>query len=191
MDPDWLAIERFKEGDPSAFDLIFQKYKETAVNLAYHFVRQREAAQDIAQDIFIKIYEKRVKADPKAKFSTWLYRVTVNASIDYIRRARFFGRSLDEKISPGEPGGQTLLENTADPKPSLAGEEAEKEELRLLIRQEIEKLPEKLRFPILLYQFEDLPYKEIAHILNITEKAVERRLYHAKEALRKKLSGYL
>lgn len=191
MDPDWLALERFKEGDASAFDLIFQKYKEVTVNLAYHFVRQRETAQDIAQDIFIKIYEKRVKADPQAKFSTWLYRVTVNASIDYIRRARFFGRSLDEKISPGKEGGQTLLEGTPDPRSSLAGEEAQKEELRLLVRQEIERLPEKLRFPILLYQFEDLPYKEIAHILNITEKAVERRIYHAKETLRKKLSGYL
>ena len=129
--------------------------------------------------MFIKIYEKKVKPHTAAKLTTWLYRVTVNACLDLIRRTkRISFRSLEVGES-GEKGS---------PSP---GQEAALQELQQAVTREVHRLPEKYRVPILLYQFEELPYSEIAEVLGVTEKAVERRLYHAKRLLRNKLSGFV
>ncbi len=189
QDEDWLWIKNFYEGDQSAFENIFNKYKVKVVNLAYHFVKQKEAAEDIAHDVFIKIYEKKFNKDPKAKFSTWLYRVTVNASLDILRKKKFTPHSLDETLQNQEGGETTLLEKLANSADSSA-QVLQDQELKMIVRKEIEKLPENLKIPVLLYQFEGLPYKEIAAIMKVTEKAVEKRIYHAKEHLRRTLSKY-
>ena len=191
MDEDWEWIGRFQKGDASAFGLLFNKYKGLVINLAYRFVRQTEAAEDIAQDVFIKIYQKKVKVDPTAKFSTWLYRVVVNAALDVVRKKRFLKFSFDEvKGGPGD-SKQTLADTLADPAAVSPGKFLAQEELKGLLQREIDALPEKLKVPILLYQFQNTPYEEIARILGISEKAVERRIYHAKDNLRKKLSKYV
>ncbi len=188
---DWLWIEKILEGDPSAFEQIFNKYKVSIINLSFRFTRNREVAEEIAQEVFIKVYEKKVHFDPRSKFSTWLYRVTVNASMDFLRKKKFSFRSLEEPMGDQDSGGKTLLDHVPDPKSSSPEHSIETAEIQKLVRQEIDRLPENLRSPILLYQFEDLPYREIAKILGITEKAVEKRIYHAKQILRGKLSKYL
>lgn len=171
----------------SGFHELFDKHKRNVINLAYQFVHSREAAEDIAQEVFIKIYEKRVAFDPKAKFTTWLYRVTVNAALDDLRRRKKFTFSLDAPRN--EKGQGTFLERLAGDERSPEAAAAD-EEVRRLVRGEITKLPEKLRLPLILYQFEDLPYADIAKIIGISEKAVERRLYRAREKLKEALSKY-
>ena len=158
--------------------------------MSYRFVQSRETAEDIAQDVFIKIYEKRLKFDPKAKFTTWLYRVTTNASLDFIRKNKFVVRSVDAEITDSSGEKTNFLEKFGDPNTLSPSDTAQQKELQALLRTEINSLPEELRAPTLLYQFENLPYEEIARILKITTKAVERRLYHAKQRLRDKLSKY-
>ncbi len=190
-DQDWIWIQRFHEGKKSAFEQIFSKYKPLVVNLAFRFVRNKETAEDIAQEVFVRVYEKKFRLDPKAKFSTWLYRVTVNASLDILRKKRFLGGSLDENISFREGGKKTTLESLAEPKSLSLKTDLAQEELKVLVQKEINQLPEKFKIPILLYQFQEMPYREIAKILGITEKAVERRLWHAKELLKKKLANFL
>lgn len=175
---DWRLIEKFNQGDPEAFREIFNRHKDRVLSLSYRFVQSRQAAEDIAQEVFIKIYEKRLKPDPKAKFTTWLYRVTVNASLDAVRKNKFV--ALTENAEILEP-----LSRMAVPEKAV-----EQRELETLLHAEIKALPENLRLPIELHQFEDLSYEEIARILNISPKAVERRLYHARERLREKLSGH-
>ena len=191
QDPnDWLLIERFQQGDATAFHEIFNKHKARVINLSYRFVQNKDTAEDIAQDVFIKIYEKRLKFDPKAKFTTWLYRVTVNASLDFIRKNKFIARPanrMDE--DPGQK--EDFFERVGDTNSPSPSETVQQKELHALLRTEIDALPEELKLPILLYQFENLPYEEIARILKITPKAVERRLYHAKQRLRDNLSKYL
>ena len=191
LDQDWFWIESFQEGDRSAFDQIFNKYKTTVVNLAFRFVRDKEIAEDIAQEVFIKIYEKKVHFGPKAKFSTWLYRVTVNTSLNVLRKRKPLLLSLDERIENQKGGKKPLIERLTDPHATSPLRSLEEGELKMMVHREIEKLPEKLRLPILLSQFENLPHREIALILGITEKAVEKRIYHAKKRLRKKLLKYL
>jgi RNA polymerase sigma-70 factor (ECF subfamily) len=190
-DSDWIYYQKFQAGDVSAFNELFNKYKTVLINLAFRYVREKEAAEDIAQEVLIKVYEKRVTQEPHAKFSTWLYRVTVNASLDVIRKKKYFLRSLDEEMEGEEGERKTLLEKMADPQGASPLKGLAEEELRVLVQKEIDRLPEKFRSVILLYQFEEMSYREIAKILDISEKAVERRLYHAKEMLRRKLSRLL
>ena len=190
QDPDWVLMNRFNEGDLSAFHELFNKHKRNIINLSYRFVQNKEAAEDIAQDVFIKIYEKKFHFDSSAKFSTWLYKVTVNTSIDRTRKKSFFDRSLDKAETDQEGEGQTLLETLSDSSAISPADTVASEEIKNLVQMEIQKLPEKLKTPILLHQFENLSYEEIARILGITTKAVERKIYHAKEVLHKKLSKY-
>lgn len=184
---DWSAYERYcRAGDPDAFTSIFDKYKRSVVNLSFRFVRQREAAEDLAQDVFIKIHEKRVRPDTKAKFSTWLYRVTVNASLDWLRRQKSAPHSMDEPL-PGHDGeGLSFSETIGDAKPSPAEALADRELLDR-VRNEISRLPESLKSPLLLYQFEGLSYAEAAQVLRISPKAVERRLEKARRRLRERM----
>jgi RNA polymerase sigma-70 factor (ECF subfamily) len=190
-DQDWQWIERFQEGDTSAFDRLFQKHKRFVINLAFRFVRQKEIAEDLAQEVFVKVHEKKVKIDFGSKFSTWLYRVTVNASIDFLRRKKFFPWSLDSLLDRQDEHSGSLLESVPDLKSLSAQETLHQKEACAAVHKAIDALPEKLRAPILLYQFENLSYLEIAQVLQVTPKAVERRIYHAKEILRKKLENYL
>ncbi len=190
LDADWFLIEKFERGDATAFQEIFSRHKNRVVNLSYRFVHSQEAAEDIAQEVFIKVYEKRLKVDPTAKFTTWLYRVTVNASLDFIRKNKFIVRPANTATE--DPGRkEDFFERVSDPNSPSPSETVQQKELHALLRAEIDALPEKLRLPILLYQFENLPYEEIARILGITPKAVERRLFHAKQQLRDKFSKYL
>lgn len=188
---DWALFREFCEGSAPSFKELFDRHKSRVINLAYRFVRSRETAEDVAQDVFIKIYEKKLKPDPKAKFTTWLYKVTVNASIDRTRRKGFFGISLDGTGPDSKGESPALIEMLQDPAAASPGEILAGEEIKALVRAEIHKLPENLRNALLLYQFENLPYDEIARILGATPKAVERRIYHAKKALKHKLARYL
>jgi len=191
-DNDWTSIENIKQGDKSAFEALFLKHKSMVMNLSYRYVRSREIAEEIAQDVFIKVYEGRVSFQRNTKFSTWLYRVTVNASLDYVRKRKFTPFSLDAPLrASDEDPGTTFLESLKD-KASLPGDlEIASKEIREYVRKAVDSLPDKLRQPTLLYQFDAMPYRDIARILGISEKAVERRLYHAKGILRKKLEKIL
>lgn len=191
MDDDWIKIESFFNGELAAFEFIFNKYKTRVINLSYGFLRDRAAAEDTAQNVFLKIYQKKAKPDSRAKFSTWLYRVTVNASLDILRSRKFTPVSIDREPGFSDGGEATFKERIPDLKSSSPSQTLEREDLAVLVRREIDRLPEKLRSPLLLYQFEEMSYREIASILGLSEKAVERRLYHARETLRQSLSVYL
>lgn len=180
----WISV--FQEGEISVFGRIFDKYKSRVVNIAFRILREKSAAEDIAQDVFIKVYEKKYRFDPNARFSTWLYRVTVNASLDVLRKKKFFGPSLNSVLRRGGEKNSSPLEMLADPAPR-SDEKMEKEELKILLQKEIDGLPEGLKIPLVLHQFEELSYQEISRILNISVKAVERRLYRARMRLRKVL----
>ena len=191
MDDDWIKIGSFLSGEIAAFEFIFNKYKTRVINLAFGFLRDRAAAEDTAQEVFLKIYQKKAQPDSRAKFSTWLYRVTVNASLDVLRKRKFAPVSMDRDDETSGDQGGVLKDRLPDLKSSNPGQTLEREDLALCVRGEIDRLPEKFRSVIVLYQFEDMSYREIASILAISEKAVERRLYHAREILRQHLAAYL
>lgn len=192
LDQDWLWIRKFHEqGDQSAFDNIFNKYKRLVINLSYRFVKDQGISEDIAQDVFIKIFEKKVKYGQGSKFSTWIYRVTVNASLDSLKLRKKAVYSLDgEMQNHNEEDKRNLLETLADPRAVSPVTTLAQDEMKVMVQREIERLPDKLRKILLLFQFEEFSYKEIARILGISEKAVERRICHARKALRGRLAEY-
>lgn len=176
MDEDWQKLERFYDGDESAFCEIFDQYKLKVFRLAQRVVHNRQTAEDIAQEVLLKIYQKKLKIKPSYKFFTWLYRVTLNASLDHIRTRKFlrffsFSEDFDAPTTPAP------------------AQEIENREIHLKLHEAIEALPERLKLPLVLYQFEGLDYAQVAQILEITSKAVERRLAAARQKLRKRLKN--
>ena len=188
---DWSLYAKFEKGDDAAFRQLFDRYKNRILNLSYRFVQNAEVAEDIAQEVLIKIYEKKARFRPNAKFSTWVYRVTANASLDYLRKRKFFGFSLDQTRTADEDDTTPAPEAIGDKSHRSPSEELERKELKIAVANALQNLPEHLKVPVILFQFEENSYQEIADILQISVKAVERRLYHAKEILREALSGRL
>ena len=186
---DWSLYAKFEKGDKAAFHQLFDRYKNRIFYLSYRFVKNTSTAEDIAQDVLIKVYEKKVEFRQNTKCSTWIYRVTANASLDHIRQKKFFGFSLNQPMGNNDEQDATpaleIIGNTDLGSPS---KELEKKELKVAVENALQTLPERLRIPIILFQFEENSYQEIAGILQISVKAVERRIYRAKEILRDILS---
>jgi len=177
LEDDWDLIEKSSAGDEAAFESLFLRHKNKVYGLALRFTRDAALSEDLVQEVFIRVHGGKVKRSPSVRFTTWLYRVTANLSIDAIRKRRWL-----ELFGKESPAAQM-----PDPAPSAAQSLHDKERATILNRA-IQRLPESLRFPLLLYSFQDLPYREIGLILGLTEKTVERRLYHAKKRLRNHLN---
>ena len=166
-----------------------ERYAGPVVNLAHRFLENRADAEEIGQEVFLRLYRHPPHLDPSAKLFTWLYRVAVNLCLDLLRKR---GRtpplvSLDEAPdSAAEP----LSERIAGPFRPSSREKAAASELAEAARRAVGSLPEALQSPLLL-SLEDLPHSEIARILEISPKAVEHRLSRARALLKTRLQPYL
>lgn len=162
-------LAQWQEGDEESFSQIVKTCLPKVVQLAYRYLKDRSLAEDVAQEIFLKLYQNPAAWRPTARFSSWLYRVTFNACTDQWRRRK---RSPKE-----EPISDQLPSRRSDP-----SQTAEQAEVAELVHIAIEVLPEDQKRAILLYQ-EELRYEQIAEILGCSVKAVERRLYRARKQL--------
>ena len=176
---------RIKNGDQQVFQELVERHKLSVLNLCLRFTGNKEDADDLAQEVFIRVFQAAPNYEVKAAFTTWLYRITVNLCLNYQRRKKvlhFF--SLDQsKNSPHQ---------TQHKIPVFADNEQpdtvfEKKEIQQMVQHAIQSLPENQKNVLILYRYHDLSYKEIAEVLHITVSAVESRLHRAKENLKKKL----
>lgn len=177
-------VERFLAGDIRAFELLFDKYREKVYRIAYRFVRNKEDALDVAQDVFLRVYTSLAKFKTDSKFFTWLYRVTVNRAIDFTRQRKARPvQSLDPETL------DTLLETAAgrvgESDPSRIAEERD---LEHHLARAVTKLSEKHRAVFLLHAMENLSYKEIATVMNCSMGTVMSRLFYARKKLQELLS---
>jgi len=190
MDPDVSLMLQFKNGDISSFEKLVKKHKENIINIIYQFIGDKEEAEDLAIEVFLKVYQARGKYKPKAKFTTWLYKITTNLCLNKIReKEKFHTVSLNKPILR-EKEEKELIEEIADPSP-LPQKILEEREKSALIRKAIDSLPPKQKIALLLRVYEELSYKEISKILGCSVKSVERRLYWARNNLKEKLTPYL
>jgi len=171
-------ILKFKKGDKFAFRQLVEKYQNSVINACYRFLRNKEEAEEVAQEVFLKVYLSLNTYQPKTKFSTWLFKIVVNSCLNKLRdKKKFSASQLDEDFpAPSED----------QPDKSL-----EQEELRMLVRNAVDSLPENQRAVILLNQYENFSYQDMAKILDCSVSAIESRLFRAKESLRTKLSQYI
>ena len=178
-DPDIELMLRFQKGDEPAFEELVKKHTRGVLNLVYRYLSDASRAEDVAQDIFVKVYRARMKYEPKAKFSTWLYRIAVNHCLNEIRARK----SQPAVAAPIDD----LLEQTSgdDPDARLS-----RSELQSAVKAAIDALPENQRLAVILARYEDMSYDEIAETMDMSLEAVKSVLFRAKENLKQALSKY-
>jgi len=180
---------RVKAGDQSAFDYLVQKYRRPLVSFMYRMARNTTAAEDLAQEVFLRVYRSRQTYEASAKFTTWLYRIATNLAVNHARDTRHerpeVTVSLDE---PDEETGTTM--DLADGK--ISAEEAlVRRERMLAIRGKVEALPERQKLAVIMHKYQQMDYKQIAEVLKLSESATESLLFRAYETLREQLREFL
>lgn len=173
-DPDVSLMLRFQEGDEKAFDELVLKHQKTVLNIAWRYVGDRALAEDLAQEIFIKVHRARRSYKPAARFSTWLYRIAVNRCLNELRSR--------PKTAP-MPIGDGVEERTA----VRPDDDLRRAEVRDAVRRAVDALPPNQRMAVILSRFHELPYEEIAETMEVTLEAVKSLLFRARENLKEAL----
>lgn len=180
---------RVKAGDESAFDFLVQKYRRPLVSFMYRMARNTAAAEDLAQEVFLRVYRSRQTYEASAKFTTWLYRIATNLAVNHARDTRHerpeVTVSLDE---PDEETGTTLdvADGTVNAEESLV-----RRERMLAIRAKVEALPERQKLAVIMHKYQQMDYKQIADVLKLSESATKSLLFRAYETLREQLKEFV
>jgi RNA polymerase sigma-70 factor, ECF subfamily len=178
-----------KAGDEQSFALLLQRYRTPLINFLYRMVRNREQAEDLAQEVFLRVYRARADYVPSAKFTTWMFRIATNLALNAVRDSKYqrMEISIDAPASADTEEGDERPLDIAEKRPDI--EQRLVAEVRSkMIRHAIEKLPEKQRAAVLLHKYQELDYGEIAKILECSESALKSLLFRAYEALRVELA---
>jgi RNA polymerase sigma-70 factor (ECF subfamily) len=177
-------IQKLQEGDEKAFRQLVEKYQQLVVNTCFGLLHNTEDAEDIAQDVFIEVFRSIHKFRADSKISTWLYRIAVNRSLNFIRdnkRRKWFW-SVDETNAPDTKEAYKISGETGSPDSDL--ENSQRTEL---LHAAIDSLPKNQRVAFTLNKYEDLSYKEISEVMQISLSSVESLIHRAKKNLQKKL----
>ena len=171
-------VRRIRDGDAEALRSVVERYQDRIFALIYGIVRDRHEVEDVAQEIFFKVYTRIHAFDERSKFYTWLYRVAVNAAKDHVKkRSRRPSVALDEDAAI--PDGARSPEK-----------QAATAEMRRMVRDEIAALPLRYREVLSLRELEGLSYSEIAAVLGISIGTVESRLHRARAKLKRRLERH-
>lgn len=174
-----------KAGDDASFDFLLQKYRSPLVNFLNRMVRDSATAEDLAQEVFLRVYRARRQYTPSAKFTTWLFRIATNLALNAVRD----NRHLRMAVSLDAPAGDEDSAPMELPGPEMRIDEHMIERDRTeFIRRAIASLPEKQRAAVLLHKYEEMDYGEIARILDCSESALKSLLFRAYETLRVQLA---
>ena len=173
-----------KSGDEASFDLLLQKYRTPLVNFLYRMVRDAATAEDLAQEVFLRVYRARKQYSPSAKFTTWLFRIAMNLALNSVRDNRY--RRMQVSLDAPEELDETPIQVPA--RDLRIDEHMVERDRAEFIRRAIAALPEKQRVAVLLHKYEEMDYGEIARILECSESALKSLLFRAYEALRVQLA---
>ena len=178
-----------KAGDDSAFEYLVQKYRRPMVSFMYRMSRNAAGAEDLAQEVFLRVYRSRENYEASAKFTTWLYRIATNLAVNHARDTRHERPenqvSLDE---PDEENGRTL--DLPDKGPSAEETLVQRERLAA-IRQRVQALPERQRIAVMMHKYQQMDYRQIADVLKLSESATKSLLFRAYETLREQLKEFV
>lgn len=185
---DALDMTRLAAGHDAALNALMDRHAEKLFQYLARSLQNEEDAADLAQETFVRVYQNRTKFDAHQKFSTWLYAIASNLVRDRYRwRKRHPQVSLDAE---NEATGNDFGESLPDPAPS-ACENAQRDERAKTVRRAVAALPDQLRIPLILSEYEEKSHAEIGEILHCSAKAVEVRIYRARQQLRASLGPLL
>ena len=180
---------RAKAGDQSAFDYLVQKYRRPMVSFMYRMARNSAAAEDMAQEVFLRVYRSREKYEPSAKFTTWLYRIATNLAVNHARDTRH--ERPEVQVSLDEPDDDTGTTMELPDGTMNAEQIMVRRERMVAIRQKVEALPEQQRLAVIMHKYQQMDYKQIADVLKKSESATKSLLFRAYETLREQLKEFI
>jgi RNA polymerase sigma-70 factor (ECF subfamily) len=180
-------MARIAKGDNDAFEILVNRHQTSVLNLIYRFIGDRTQAKDLAQEVFIRVWQAAKTYKPEAKFTTWIYRIVTNVCFNELKSAR--RRKWFSFHRSDEDGENTIEETLSDGAPSAEDLLLEKERSRQ-ISDALQSLPDNQRMALVLKRYDDLSYAEIAKIIGCSVSAVESMLVRAKRTLQEKLKNF-
>ena len=189
-DPDIRLMLRVRDDDADAFADLVELYHHRLVTVMHHLVNSNEEAEDLAQEVFLRVYRGRKKYHPKAKFSTWLYTIANNLALNVLR-TRQRKPTVPLNVRDSGPLGPRPAEQMVLDRGEQPHQRVQNQELAAVVQQALDTLNERQRIAVVLNKFEDMNYAEIAEVMGLTTKAVKSLLSRARENLRVALQGYI
>ncbi len=187
--PDAQVMLRVKAGEDAAFDYLVGKFRRPMMGFMYRMAHDRAVAEELAQEVFLRVYRSRHGYHADAKFTTWLYRIATNLAVNHARDTKLeraeTALSLD---APDDETGATL--DVADAAPSAEQSLLRRERLAA-IRRHVHNLPERQRVAVIMHKYQELDYREIAGVLGLSESATKSLLFRAYETLRERLKEFV
>lgn len=176
---------RVRDGDETSFALLLEKHRNSVVHFLYRMIQNQAVAEELAQEVFLRVYRSRESYEPTAKFTTWLFRITTHLALNHVRDKRHdkLHDSIDEKFDDSAP--RELSDRGPNVEQHLLRQAAMAE-----IRSAIDQLPEKQRSAVLMHKYQEMEYSQIASVLGCSESAVKSLLFRAYESLRSRLKQF-
>jgi RNA polymerase sigma-70 factor (ECF subfamily) len=183
LDLDAELMLRVKEGDGASFGVLLEKHRASVVHFLYRMIQNHAVAEELAQEVFLRVYRSRNTYEPTAKFTTWLFRIATHLALNAIRDGR--NERSQERLDDDSSG--VPVRQVSDRRVSV--EQSMVYEAKLAeIRRAIAALPEKQRAAVLMHKYEEMEYSQIAKVLACSESAVKSLLFRAYETLRARLA---
>ncbi|MDQ6663806.1 MAG: RNA polymerase sigma factor [Acidobacteriota bacterium] len=183
LDPDAELMLRVKDGDGVSFALLLEKHRSPVVHFVYRMIQNYAVSEELAQEVFLRVYRSRATYEPTAKFTTWLFRIATHLALNWLRDGK--NERGQERLDDdsGEGPARELQDRTVSVEQSLVYEVTLKE-----VRAAIASLPEKQRAAVLMHKYKEMEYSQIAKVLDCSESAVKSLLFRAYESLRARLA---
>jgi RNA polymerase sigma-70 factor, ECF subfamily len=186
LDSDLELMLRVRRGDAESFDELLRRYRAPLISFFARMVRDRGLAEDLAQEVFLRVYRSRERYRPDARFTTWLYRIATNLALNALRDRR----ALRAEVSTAEGESEPEAARVADHRPTIEETLIESERVGRILRA-IEALPENQCAAVILHKYQGIDHRQIARVLGVSESAVKSLLFRAYENLRARLEPLL
>jgi RNA polymerase sigma-70 factor (ECF subfamily) len=179
LDYDAELMLRVKDGDGASFGMLLEKHRAAVIHFVYRLVQEQPVAEELAQEVFLRVYRSRSSYEPTAKFTTWLFRIATHLALNWLRDEKHErGQERLDDGSPDLPARQVL-----DRRPSAEQDLMHRAKLDE-IRQAVAALPEKQRAAVLMHKYEEMDYSQIAKVLGCSASATKSLLFRAYTTLR-------
>ena len=192
---DWNALTdaeimlRVSEGDDQGFNYLIEKYRKPIIHFMFRMVHNQAVAEELAQEVFLRVYRSRQTYRAEARFSTWLYRIATNLGVNHARDTKHERAAQNVYLDQPDPETGTTPD-VADTTPSVEHDLVRDERMKA-IRQHVMALPERQRMAVLMHKYQGMDYKQIGEVLKLSESATKSLLFRAYQTLRERLKEFV
>lgn len=181
QDPDIDLMLKFQGGDTTAFEQLVRKYEASVLNTVYRYIGNQSEAEDVAQEVFLRVFRSQKSYRPTSPFRYWLFRILTNFCLNYLRDKK------RHKVFPIFHNEKDVQLDIKDKKSQTITEHFRKLDLQMVVREAVNSLPAKQKMAVILNRYEEYPYEEIARIMKMSVSAIKSLLFRARESLKQKL----